>query len=128
MAADRGVAVPYKDIVKHDAHGTARDVWHAPGVVGEPCFIPRLGRASVTEGAEDDGWVLVQMYDHVKCQTDYVILDAQKLGAGPVCTLHVGHHIPYAFHGTFTPNVFTHPPSKVSKPRKPIKKLAKARL
>ena len=128
MAADQGCATPYRAVVKHDGFNQGgRDVWHAHGVVGEPCFIPRLGRSSGSVGAEDDGWVLVQGYNHEKHTTDYVILDAQKLSAGPLCTLHLPF-IPYGFHGTFTPNVFVTPEAHVSNPRKNRGKQIKSKL
>jgi len=123
MAAADGLRAPYTAVVKHDARGLSRDVWNAPGVVGEPCFVPRLGRSSATSGAEDDGWIIVQVYDHNNHTTDFAILDAQRLKSGPVCLLHLGHHLPYAFHGTFTPNTFVHPPAKVSSPRRSQAKL-----
>lgn len=118
MAADKGCATPYQAVVKHDAQEEAgRAVWHTDGAVGEPCFIPRLGRASATRGAEDDGWVLVQVYDPKRHGTDFVLLDAQHMGDGPLCVIHLPH-IPYAFHGTFVPTTFVHPPACASNPRK----------
>jgi len=114
MAAADGKRVPFTTIVKHDALKTHRDSWHSHGVIGEPCFVPRLGRSSMTQGDEDDGWILAQVYDTAKHTTHFVVLDARHISAGPVCTLHLRHFIPYAFHGTFTPNVFVLPPASVS--------------
>jgi len=126
MAADKGCATPYQAIVKHDAESSSgRAAWHTQGVVGEPCYIPRLGRASATAGAEDDGWVLVQVYDPDRHGTDFVILHAQRMAEGPLCVMHLPF-IPYAFHGTFTPTTFVHPAASVSNPRK--KKSSKSKL
>jgi hypothetical protein len=45
------------------------------GVVGEPCFVPRLGRQS----AEDDGFLIVQEYSLVTQLPSFVVLDAVSL-------------------------------------------------
>ena len=44
--------------------------------------------------AEDDGWVVVTVYDGATQKTDVVILDAQDVAAGPLATIHLPHHIP----------------------------------
>ena len=67
---------------------------------------PRLGLRSCTEGAEDDGYVLVQLYVPETHTTEFVVLDAQRVDAGPLARIKLRHHIPYGFHGTFTPEVF----------------------
>eukprot|EP00658_Telonema_sp_P-2_P072676 TRINITY_DN61783_c0_g1_i2.p1 TRINITY_DN61783_c0_g1~~TRINITY_DN61783_c0_g1_i2.p1 ORF type:complete len:212 (-),score=37.04 TRINITY_DN61783_c0_g1_i2:245-880(-) len=115
MAADSGFTLPYLDIVKTDSQGTNTSKWHSDGkVVGEPCFVPRLGYASAAHGDEDDGWIITQVYDHERHATEFVILDAQSLNTGPVCTLHMNKFIPYAFHGTFVPDVFRRKPPTTS--------------
>lgn len=37
---------------------------------------------------------------------EFVVLDAQKVDQGPLARIKLKHHIPYGFHGTFTPEVF----------------------
>eukprot|EP01137_Pigoraptor_chileana_P002687 Opistho-2@41870 len=109
MASDRkGANVPYRDIVRSDVKDTAhRQVWHSHGTVGEPVFIPRLGYpASIDGGREDDGWIIVQVYIPETHRTEYVILDAARVHDGPVARIRLKHHIPYGFHGTFSPEVF----------------------
>ncbi len=63
MAAAPGLAVPFTDIVKCDAQSSTEvGAWHFEGrVVGEPCFVPRLGHASAECGEEDDGWIIAQV-------------------------------------------------------------------
>jgi hypothetical protein len=66
-------------------------VW-APGsriFPQEPTFVPRPHAT-----AEDDGWVVCTVFDGETQKTDVVILDAQRLAAGPVATIHLPHHIP----------------------------------
>lgn len=91
---------------QHDAQHQSRQVWYSHGIVGEPIFVPRLGWRSCTEGAEDDGFVLVQLYVPETHCTEFVVLDAQKVDQGPLARIKLKHHIPYGFHGTFTPELF----------------------
>jgi all-trans-8'-apo-beta-carotenal 15,15'-oxygenase len=102
MANDRpGQNLPYRDIVKCDVvqGGEGRQVWHSEGLVGEPTFAP--GTARSTDG--DDGWLIVQLYRPEHNTTQFVILDAKNVDAGPVCRLHLPHHVPFSFHTTFCP-------------------------
>lgn len=57
--------------------------------------MPRLGFASSEFGDEDDGWVVTQLYHPGIHRTEYVILDAKAIEAGPVCRLKLDFHIPY---------------------------------
>jgi len=81
-------------------------VWYSHGCLGEPVFVPRHGWQSRYVGEEDDGYVIVQLYIPEKNTTEFVILDAQNVDKGPVTQIKLKHHIPYGFHGTFTPEVF----------------------
>lgn len=108
-------------------------VWSAKpeyGVIGEPVFVPRHhSSASTKDGIhsrtstghegkkahgdimpydkdEDNGWVITQVYNCKTHKTDFVVLDARNLAAGPIARVKLGHHTPYGFHGTFTPDVF----------------------
>lgn len=78
-------------------------------------FVPRLGYSSCTEGEEDDGHVLVQLYIPENHTTEFVVLDAKQIHAGPLARIRLKHAIPYGFHGTFTPHVFI-PPARVLSP------------
>lgn len=71
------------------------------GVLGEPVFVPRPGHRE-----EDAGYVITQLYDYSQHRTQFVVHDAQNLNAGPLARVHLEHHTPYGFHGTFTPDVF----------------------
>lgn len=70
-------------------------------ILGEPVFVPRPG----LNREEDDGWVITQLYDCKRHETQFVVLDARNLGHGPVARAKLAHHTPYGFHGTFTPEV-----------------------
>jgi all-trans-8'-apo-beta-carotenal 15,15'-oxygenase len=94
---------PLQAILKIDLESGERQLWSAAprGFVGEPIFVPRPDSQQ-----EDDGWVLLLVYDAVHQRSDVVILDASDLQKGPVARLHLKHHIPYGLHGNFTSNVF----------------------
>ncbi|XP_001635106.2 apocarotenoid-15,15'-oxygenase [Nematostella vectensis] len=111
MASARpGYNLPYRDIVKFDAAGNGRQVWYSHGCIGEPVFAPRHGYESCKIGDEDDGYVIVQLYVPEKKLTEFCVLDAKDLSKGPLARIKLKHHIPYGFHGTFTPEVFVMPP------------------
>ena len=94
---------PNQAILKINPDSQEQDLWSAAprGFVGEPVFVARPNSQS-----EDDGWLVVVVYDAECDRSDIVILNAQNLGAGPIATLHLGHHLPYGLHGSFTPEVF----------------------
>ena len=93
-------------VPQYDRYGEKRQVWYSHGITGEPVFVPRGGWSSWREGAEDDGYVLVQLYVPETHCTEFIILDARAVDQGPLARIKLRHHIPYGFHGTFTPEVF----------------------
>ena len=36
-------------------------------------------------------------------RTDFCVLDVQNIEVGPVARIKLKHHVPYGFHGTFSP-------------------------
>jgi len=113
MAGRPGVALPFTDLVKYDEQGERDGCWSpdAGGVVGEPVFIPRLGAASAFYGDDDDGWLVTQVYYPGVHKVEYVIIDATTMQL--LCRIRAPIHIPYSFHGSFTPEVFVFPPTKL---------------
>ncbi|KAK3814651.1 MAG: carotenoid oxygenase [Linnemannia gamsii] len=108
----------YTAVLKHDLHGQGTKFWQSEGVTGEPCFIPRGGYAVVgekDERKEDDGFVVVQVYHPKRQTTDFAVLDAQTMEL--LATIGLKHHVPFGFHGTFTPELFVQqgsaPPSLI---------------
>ncbi|MEI6429676.1 MAG: carotenoid oxygenase family protein [Pseudanabaena sp. ELA607] len=95
---------PLQAVLKVDVTTGAQELHSfAPrGFVGEPIFVPRNQE---TNTAEDDGWVLVMVYDAAQNRSDVVILDAQNITAAPVAVLHLKHHVPYGLHGCFVPDL-----------------------
>ncbi|MEB3883453.1 carotenoid oxygenase family protein [Lyngbya sp. CCY1209] len=89
---------PLQGVLKVDLETGDRQLWSAAprGFAGEPVFVPRPDGNS-----EDDGWVLMLVYNSETHQSDVVILDGKDVNQGPVARLHLKHHIPYGLHGTF---------------------------
>jgi all-trans-8'-apo-beta-carotenal 15,15'-oxygenase len=88
-------------ILKIDFVTGDRQIWSAASRgSGELVFV--LRPAAV---AEDDGWLLLLMYDAANHRSTLVILDAGDITEGPLARLHLKQHIPYGLHGYFTPNV-----------------------
>jgi all-trans-8'-apo-beta-carotenal 15,15'-oxygenase len=67
--------------------------------VGEPLFAPRPGG-----DGEDDGWLLVQVYDARVHASHVAVIDAQRLSEGPVAAAWFDHHLPPNFHGIWAPS------------------------
>jgi len=94
---------PLQALLKWDAATGATTIWSAAprGFMGEPIFVPRPSAQS-----EDDGWVLVLVYNAERRCSDLVILASQDITAGPVARLQLSHHVPYGLHGSFVPDYF----------------------
>ena len=83
-----------------DAAPVEAAVW-APGprsFTQEPVFVPRPGGT-----AEDDGWLLLLVFDAEARRTELVILDARRVQDGPVATLRLRHAFPFGLHGSWAP-------------------------
>lgn len=74
------------NVTEHD-HGVGRGG-------AEPVFIARDGGT-----AEDDGWLMVLVYDANRNGSDIVLLDAQDVTAAPVATIQLPQRVPFGFHG-----------------------------
>ena len=70
------------------------------GYPGEPCFIAGPG------GGEDDGVVVMLVFDARRKRTDVVGLDARDLAGKPLFVGRLKHHVPFMLHGMFTPRLF----------------------
>lgn len=62
---------------------------------GEPIFVPRPGQA-----AEDDGWVMVLMFDSSKMNSELHILDARDLKC--VAIISLPFFVPSGLHGSWS--------------------------
>jgi all-trans-8'-apo-beta-carotenal 15,15'-oxygenase len=87
---------PLQAIKKLDLQSGERRVWSAAprGFVSEPVMVPRPGAK-----AEDDGWVMVLVWNGARCGSDLVILQAGDLSEQAVLELPLA--IPYGLHGSW---------------------------
>jgi len=100
----RGGVVPlFGSILKHDIVTGASTAWAEEGVsVGEPTFVPRIGRGA-DPADEDDGYLLVYTYCEMSNESEVVVLDARELESGPVCRLSLPRRVPHGFHVAWVP-------------------------
>ncbi len=63
---------------------------------GEPVFVPRSA-----DSAEDDGFVLVLVYNRETEASSLVILSAQDLAAEPLAVVAMTQRVPYGFHSSW---------------------------
>lgn len=52
-------------------------------------------------GGEDGGWLMGFVHDENADRSSYVVLNASKVGAGPVATIALPQRVPYGFHGNW---------------------------
>ncbi len=64
----------------------------------EPVFVPRSPDAE-----EGDGWLMTVVGRRRENRTDFVILDARDIGAGPVATIRFPCRVHEGFHGISVP-------------------------
>ncbi|MEL7329294.1 MAG: carotenoid oxygenase family protein, partial [Cyanobacteria bacterium J06559_1] len=99
-------SAPLQGLLKQDMETGETQTWSAAprGFSGEPLFIARPGGHK-----EDDGWVLLWLYEAAHNRTELAIFNAQDITAGPIAKLKLKHHVPYGLHGSFTPKYFAPP-------------------
>ena len=69
----------------------------APGdSPGEPVFVPRS-----PDAAEGDGWLVALVYRGEEDRSDFVVIDAQDVAAGPIAMARLNRRIPFGFHGNW---------------------------
>ncbi|EDX85963.1 Retinal pigment epithelial membrane protein [Synechococcus sp. PCC 7335] len=94
---------PLQALIKRDMQTGEEQLWSAAprGFGGEPLFVARPGSK-----AEDDGWVLLWIFNAAGDRTELTIFNAQDITPGPIATLKLRHHIPYGLHGSFVSEYF----------------------
>ncbi|MBL1208312.1 carotenoid oxygenase family protein [Geminocystis sp. GBBB08] len=91
---------PLQGLLKLDLTTQKEELYSfAPkGFAGEPVFIPKKNPES-----EDDGWILVLIYDSSSHHSKLVIFEGKDI-SNPITTLHLKQHIPYGLHGSWKAN------------------------
>jgi len=101
-------ANPVGQTIKHDFdQGTSTAYDHGPTrQAGEPVFVSRSGGTE-----EDDGWLLLTVFDADTNTSDIVILDAADIDGDEVARIQLPVRIPHGFHGNWVSDTITSPPS-----------------
>ncbi len=97
---ERGPApFEFSGILGLDSVNGRVDRWEpGPGYrAGEVVFAP-------AGGSDDEGWLLLFAYDKARGASDFVVLDAGDVAAGPVARVELPVRVPYGFHGWWVPD------------------------
>lgn len=92
--------VDFDAVIKYDLDtGTSESyTWRAGTAVGEFSFAPDPAGT-----AEDDGWLVNFVTDLSTRDTEFVVLDARDVAAGPIARVPIPRRIPAGFHGNWFP-------------------------
>ncbi|WP_460062547.1 carotenoid oxygenase family protein [Streptomyces sp. YKOK-I1] len=97
---------PFNSIVHLDSE-TGKQTSYYPGENSAPeesVFVPRNDDAD-----EGEGYLMALVSRRNEMRTDFVILDAQDVGAGPIATVRIPFRLRYGFHGTWIPGAELEP-------------------
>ncbi len=92
--------VDFDSVVKYDLDaGTSTTYEWGPGhAVGELSFAP-----DPSGSAEDDGWLVGFTTDLSDRASEFVVLDARDVAAGPITRVPIPRRVPAGFHGNWLP-------------------------
>ncbi len=92
--------VEFDGVIQYDLErGTsATHVYGPTHVCGEAVFA-----ADPAGTAENDGWLLNFVTDLTDRSTEFVVLDARDVEAGPVARVALPRRVPFGFHGNWLP-------------------------
>lgn len=96
---DNPDTVEFGGLIKHDYQTDTREIWD-PGPTqhsGEWLFVPGAGAGP----ADDEGWLLNFIYDDATAGSEFVVVDATDIAAGPVARVALPQRVPFGFHGTW---------------------------
>jgi carotenoid cleavage dioxygenase-like enzyme len=92
---------PFTCLGHFDAATEKLDFWYAGADSSpeEPVFVPRGPNSE-----QGDGWLMAIVGRRAENRTDFVILDALNLSAGPVATIKFPCRVHEGFHGIWVPD------------------------
>ncbi len=106
LAPEREVI--FEGFIKYDAAGGEPQLYrYGKGLCGgEVVFLPRDGADYLSgAAAEDDGWLGTFVHDRREGSTEFWVMDAANLEAGPLAQVAVPGHVPAGFHATWAPKL-----------------------
>ncbi len=81
--------------------GRRTDWMTGPGdAVSEPVFVERSADAP-----EGDGWLVAVAYRAAENTSEFLVFEAQDLGAGPIASAKLPRRMPFGFHGAWVNGV-----------------------
>jgi carotenoid cleavage dioxygenase-like enzyme len=88
-------------LVKHDLEKQSSELhdFGRGAAVGEGVFIEARDDA-----AEDEGWVMIMVYDANRDASDLATLRADDFTGEPVAMVHLPARVPFGFHGNWVPD------------------------
>lgn len=95
------IVVDCNAIEAYDFETGECSAWHTGTEASpqEPQFVPRSADAPL-----GDGWLLAMLNRNNARGSEFVLLDAQNVSAGPVARIQIPYHIRPAFHGNWVPD------------------------
>ncbi len=93
----------FDGVIKYDTQSGTSEAYDygAHRFGGEVVFAPRD-----TGESEDDGWLMTFVHDRRAGRSDFVVLDARDVSAGPVATVELPVRVPPGFHACWVPGPF----------------------
>ncbi|EEF44631.1 9-cis-epoxycarotenoid dioxygenase, putative [Ricinus communis] len=93
-------AEPQLDKKKLEVGGNVKGIFDlGPGRFGsEAVFVPR---EPGTSSEEDDGYLILFVYDENTGKSSVNVIDAKTMSADPVAVIELPHRVPYGFHAFF---------------------------
>ena len=98
-----GQSSPPTGYLKYNTQTHQAEIWnsHPLNFAEEPLFVP-----DNSPTAEDDGYLLGLMYDHLAKRSALNIFDTRKRSSGPICRLWLNHHLSHGLHGSWAPHYY----------------------
>jgi len=98
-----GVTTPQRSLIKVDTEARTQTMWtgEAHEFVGEPIFLPRDNAGP----EEDDGYVVMVLWNGRERVSHLVVFDARDIAKGPVSRLPLPTALPHGLHGTWAPGL-----------------------
>jgi all-trans-8'-apo-beta-carotenal 15,15'-oxygenase len=98
VASTDYTSLPGSGLCKIDTDDSSVQYWWAENRVFTGEVLP-VAKKNGNAGS----WLLTLLYDAGNKRTTLGILDSENFEAGPLCRLHLKHHITFGLHGSFSP-------------------------
>lgn len=65
----------------------------------EAVFVPQPGSTAPPLAPTEAGWLFSEIYDSRSHRSSLAVFAAERLADGPLCLIHLTHHVPFSYHG-----------------------------